>query len=1742
MNELHIKRGGVQTKLKGFSTFVKGLLDKEPISSIELFQLSERTKNLDQIKQEFDEIQTNIEITIVDDQELEIQYKYRENFENEFYCSIAIAKKILSDNKMCKSNSSESLRSVQSGNVEINSRHGVEVSSVSQLSLHQNYVTQNLNHIKLPTINLPKFNGAFQNWLEFRDTFQSLIHNNVSVSNVQKFHYLKASLEGDAALVIKSLEISAANYNVAWNALTDRFDNNKLLVYNHVRALFNCEPVSKESASGLRRLNDDISKNLRALEQLNQPVGEWDTLLVYLISTKLDSLTLREWENFKTDIENPKYEDIKSFLKSRADLLEMVAQSQAEKRKSITKGFFASDNSNYNIRCVICGDSHYIQNCSSFLRMSVPERDKKIRVLKLCVNCLRKGHNSGVCKRGTCRKCNKKHNTLLHFEKRVLSSTAQTTDGTGNDAVSNNNSLGMVESEATTALSACESVEHVFLCTVFVRIPDVDGNFHTVRALLDSGSQSSFVTKELSKRINVKTHKINMAVKGLNNISSTISEKCEFTVEAMHSDFSIKNSFFIIDTISGNIPTVNVNVSKLKIPSHIHLADPTFFKSAEVEMLIGSDLFWNVLCVGRISLGPMKPVLQKTKFGWVVSGPICFESKSITCNFSQNEREEPDIQKILSRFWEVEEFSSGPVWSGDDIACEEHFVKNTTRTADGRFVVTMPFKEPVEKLGESFESAKKRFFSLERKLQSKPDLKRLYVEFINEYKTLGHMREIKSPGGKEINYYMPHHGVFREDSLTTKLRVVFDASATTTSGYSLNNLQYVGPTIQQELFSIILRFRQHKYVICADIAKMYRQVLINHQQTCLQRILWRENPTDSLETYELLTVTYGTTAAPFLAIRSLLELANEVSVEKPDISKIIKEDFYVDDFLSGSDSLETAAQICLNVTNVLKQGCFELRKFFSNDMNVLKYVENKTVEAQFVDFGEHENAKTLGIMWNPSKDKLKYKISVNSISSKISKRSILSSISQIFDPLGLVSPSVILAKLLLQKLWLEKIDWDETVSPEIYTIWRDYKLELPLLNELCIDRCVICHDPIRIEMHGFSDSSERAYGACIYVRSIGKDGSITSRLLCAKSKVAPLKTITLPRLELSAAFTLAKLSGRVSSSLRLTFDKCYFWTDSSVVLGWLRTEPNKLKTFVSNRVAEIQKLTESDTWRHVPSDQNPADLVSRGVKPSLLKQNSLWWHGPSWLLRDESLWPEKRFSNDNILEMKKVKKHLFVLSCVEQDFIKNYSDFNKLCRTTAYIFRFFGNCKARIGTQPKQSGVLTTREFNQAIIILLKISQAEYFAKEIRKLKSNKNVQSNSKILNLNPFLDPDGILRVGGRLNNSNFNFEKKHPAILSSKSHFAQLLIKHTHLKLLHAGPQQTLATLREEYWPIGGRIMVKNIIRKCITCFRFRPKTVEPIMSPLPDSRVNPRHPFEFAGVDYAGPVLIKSRSGRGCKVSKAYVSLFVCFVTKAIHLELVTDLSKEAFLLALKRFVSRRGLPVCIFSDNGTNFCAASNELKELGKFLRANKNELIHCFGKNEITWKFIPPQSPHFGGLWEAGVKSMKTHLKRVVKGTPLTFEHLYTLLTKIEAILNSRPLSPLSDSPDDFTPLTPSHFLIGRPLTQVPERNVIHVPTNRLSLYQHLNQMTQHLWQRWSKEYISELQHRTKWKTHSSSLQEGALVLIKEDNQPPMKWKLGRVEKVHIGSDGVGRVAVLRTAGGIIKRTFNKICPLPVD
>ncbi|GJQ71474.1 hypothetical protein Trydic_g13553 [Trypoxylus dichotomus] len=331
--------------------------------------------------------------------------------------------------------------------------------------------------------------------------------------------------------------------------------------------------------------------------------------------------------------------------------------------------------------------------------------------------------------------------------------------------------------------------------------------------------------------------------------------------------------------------------------------------------------------------------------------------------------------------------------------------------------------------------------------------------------------------------------------------------------------------------------------------------------------------------------------------------------------------------------------------------------------------------------------------------------------------------------------------------------------------------------------------------------------------------------------------------------------------------------------------------------------------------------------------------------------------------------------------------------------------------------------------VLIILAQKECFSNEFKQLQNASNIDTKSKLLCLNPFMDEEGIIRVGGRLKHSNISYPQKHQALLPAKHPLTKLIILNEHFKQLHAGTQQTIAAIRTKYWPVSLRNSVKAAIKTCVTCFKAKPTNAEYIMDNLPERRVTPAKPFENIGVDYFGPIYIRESMKRKANLVKSYGAIFVCFATKAVHIEIVSCLSTQAFLAALRRLVSRRGNISNIYSDNGTQFVGANAELKKLQLQLQNQiKSENVKAYlADNDIKWHFIPPKSSHFGGLWKAAVKSVRSHLTRIIGKASLTYEEMYTFLVQIEGILNFRPLTPISDDPNDLTYLTPFHFLTGK-------------------------------------------------------------------------------------------------------------------
>ena len=550
-------------------------------------------------------------------------------------------------------------------------------------------------------------------------------------------------------------------------------------------------------------------------------------------------------------------------------------------------------------------------------------------------------------------------------------------------------------------------------------------------------------------------------------------------------------------------------------------------------------------------------------------------------------------------------------------------------------------------------------------------------------------------------------------------------------------------------------------------------------------------------------------------------------------------------------------------------------------------------------------------------------------------------------------------------------------------------------------------------------------------------------------------------------------------------------------------------------------------------------MASRGVFPSGLPDLDIWLLGPPWLYDDDTLWPkqitlpDKESGSGNVAALHAVPCGQKLQDNLATQLLQNFSNLNMLLAVTSW-------CKRFIAVRLKQPNEMTpwcmAAERTSALQFWIRYVQNTSFSNEISSLLQNKSIDSKSRLLKLNPMIDHNGLLRLNGRLKHAIMPTSERFPIILPKDSPLCTLLVGKAHEDTMHGGTQATLNSLRRRYWLIDARYTIKKYIRRCVKCFRLNPPTTNQIMGSLPAHRCAAAKAFQHCGLDYGGPFKIRTTKGRGHKSYKGYVALFVCFSTRAVHLELVSDMTTESFLAALRRFFALRGYSADIYSDCATTFVGANAILREDLLAVKSQLDAGAQLVARHGVSWHFIPPGSPNFGGIREAGIKSMKHHLKRTIGEALLTFEEFYTVLKQIEAVLNSRPLSALSDDPTDCTALTPGHFLVGGPLTSPPEPNLLDIKSGRLTRWKQLQQMQQDFWKRWSYEYLHELQVRHKWRQTKCNLKAGDMVLIRDERAPPTQWLLGRILEVHPGDDNLVRVATVRTESSVIRPLTNTV------
>lgn len=1659
----------------------------------------------------------------------------------------------------------------------------------------------------LPQIQLPKFSGKSSDWSHFRDMFLSLIHNQ-SIPGVVKLTYLRSYLSSEALDVIRNIPITEQNYDTAWSTLKLFYENERRLVNNHLSELFTVKPMAAETYCEVKRLLNETFTPLNALRALGRPTDYWSDMIVFMLVRNMDCNTRRDWEkSLGKHLKTPTLERIKSFLEAQALMFESVERTgkpnvlspptTSKKVSSATTALASVDVPKISQKkkpkpvnkCNLCNEDHTLSRCPKLKEKSPFERKAVILQKRLCLNCFGPHHVKDCGSKFTCYHCPERHHTLLHVPGREgnpgVSSTPKpsapaTTDFSATPPHGPSSSAPLSVSATPFFNGATSHVDHrstVLLGTARVVVEGPDGKKIEVRALIDNCSQPSFISQGLRERLSLTCASTNATVSAVGGVQAVTSQTLtEFKIRPhFNSRFSCDVKALVVPRVCNYVPPQKHMVSDLLYLSHLNLADPQFLDDTEIDVLLGAEIHARIIQENIVRGKPFEPVATATSLGWLISGPIpllnSFVSNTVSLHCTSN-----PIDFDLQRFWRQEELPSKvKIVHPDDEKCEEHFVQNVKRDSDGRYIVRLPFKSPEKiRIGNSYNKAVAMLRKMEARFEKDPEFKELYLAFMQDYLSSGHMipvsREDPLFQPLDFSFFLPHHGVLKPSSSTTKLRTVFNGSSQTELKISLNNLLHIGPNLLPELPDLICGWRLYKYAFVADMKQMYRQILVSPEDRHFQAIVWRFEPSDPIQIWYLTTVTYGINSSTFQANRTLIQLAADYRDDYPQAVPILRKGRYMDDITSGGHTLSEAFEKKAQLISLLKEGGFELRKWLSNYPQLLSDLpKDHLATASEPLFETNVSVQVLGISWQAAKDSFVFQIDSQAIQGPATKRSVLSKIAKTFDPMGWIAPVIISAKIFMQSLWLLKCDWDDPLPDDYLKQWESWIEKLPAINSLCIPRFVeYTPETLICEIHGFADASEKAYAAALYLRVISAS-EVHCTLQIAKTRVAPLKTLSIPRLELSGAYILSKLVDHQISILPIKINAVHLWSDSRDVLFWLRGHPSQWQNFVANRCSEIQSLVPNAFWHHVKSCDNPADVASRGINPDCLADHKLWWEGPPWLTESLNPWvtaPDD-LSSHQPSEIRKIKLTLVsyatnqLLSPEERiwNLFSRFSTLRKLLRVTAIVIRFVRKLYFKavrkfvngsfsffpfLNLSEEASETLKPFEINNAKLLWVYHTQQAFFKEDIRNLNKPPETALNlsGPLQRLNPIIK-NGLLRVGGRLNHSLLTFEQKHPLILPGDCFFSHLLIKRAHLDTLHGGVQLTLATLRLEVWLINGRKFVKKALHSCKSCVRFSHKTLNPIMGELPSDRVVPAPPFSHSGVDYAGPFSIRLTKTRGRGTMKGYVCLFVCLCTRAIHLELAEDYSSAAFIAAFHRFTARRGHCSKLYSDQGTNFVGADAELRLMFERKSPFALEVQEAFGHQGTEWKFNPPGAPHFGGIWEAGVKSTKHHLCRVVGDTVLTFSEMATLLCRIEACLNSRPLLPLSDDPTDLNYLTPSHFLIHRASFLIPEPDFssTNVPIGRR--WELIAQKMQHYWSRWRNEYLSSLQPREKWRRKTRSFQPGDVVFIRMENSPPGQWPLARVVATHPDYHGDNRVCDLRTATSRLQRPSVKLVLLvPVE
>ncbi|XP_058819112.1 uncharacterized protein LOC131681975 isoform X2 [Topomyia yanbarensis] len=1624
---------------------------------------------------------------------------------------------------------------------------------------------------------LPTFSGDPEEWPIF---YSSYLDSNTACgfTPVENVIRLRECLKGPArdAVVTKLMFPHAVTSII--ETLRRLYGRPELLVKNLLGKVRRLETPKPERLDSLINFGMAVQQLCDHLEAANLRSHLTNPTLLEELVDKLPAAIKLDWVRHKRAFKDPSLKQFGEFMdrlvvdasevtilvhpKNESVQTERSRQNQRTHIYTHNDIIATADNAPPRKPCPICAKlDHRVRNCADFKQMSLDARWRAIDENRLCTVCLF-DHGNWTCKsRFYCNvgNCRARHHPLLHREEIA---TVMKADCKAHQ------------------LSTAIILFRVVPITLFNGWKSID-----TFAFLDEGSSHTLIDASVTRSLGVVGVSEPLELTWTSNVvrKECSSERVDLVISARGGLERYK--LVAARTVGAlNLPKQSLRLNELtKQFKHLKDVPVVPFENAEPKVLIGLrnlDLFAPIESrVGR----PGQPIAVKSALGWTIYGPC-------GCNKDQDSfiglhghisNAEQELNEMIRQQFMLEDTGIAPITLPESAenARARQILEKTTIRENGRFVTGLLWKSDEICFPDSLPMATKRLKNLERKLAKDAELRQNVHKQIREYieNSYAHKATQEELGTANSNrvWYLPLN-VVAHPRKPHKTRLVWDAAAKV-DGVSLNSQLLKGPDLLVLLPGVICKFRERRIGFGGDIEKMFHQIRIKPEDTHSQRFLFRFDESQTPDVYIMDVATFGASYSPCSAQHVMHRNADESREEFPEAVAAIKEKTYMDDYFDSADTPEEASHRAQQVKLIHSRGGLNMRNWISSSDEVLQHLKEPSQQRLLsIDCNEEEKGqRVLGIAWDSRKDIFVFSTSWHGElapyvleDKRPTKRIALRIIMSLFDPLGLLAPFLIHGRMLIQDLWRLNLGWDTEIANREYEKWRQWVHLLPGISSLEIPRCYFgnAHSNLyeSLQLHVFTDASELGYGCAAYFRVL-INREVRVALVMARSKVAPLKYQSIPRMELQAALLGARMMHTVSNNHTLPIREKYVHTDSEVVLAWIRSQHRNYKQFVAYRVGEILSLTEPENWRHVPSKENLADCLTKWGKDTVPESNGRWLNGKnSFLYQDMENWPKQKQIAETPEEL---RAHLLLHHVAVPESlidIGRFSKWNVLLRTVALLGRFISNCRRKCKGFPievvkatecqckllqRTTSVeivpLRQQEYLKAEQYLWRIAQRDFYPDETRILLNNRdepqlgkwvNLEKTSPLYRLSPFADQFGVIRVEGRTANASYaTFDARFPVILPKGHLITTLLLNDYHCRFGHANRETVVNEVRQRFYILNLRATVGKVMRECQRCKITKCQPQYPRMAPLPEERLTPFvRPFCYVGVDYLGPLDVSV----GRRKEKRYVAVFTCLVTRAVHLEVAHCLSTDSCIMAVRRFIRRRGSPVEICSDNGTNFVGASNELI---KQIKNINNGCADTFTDARTKWTFNPPSAPHMGGVWERMVRSVKEALRALDDGRKLNDEILLTVLTEAECFINSRPLTYMPQESAGEEAITPNHFILGSSsAAHDPLRTPVDWAAALRSSYQRSQYLSEAAWNRWLKEYFPTLNKRPKWFEESKPVQVGDLVYVAEGSR--RTWIRGKVQQVIVGSDGRIRQAVVRTSSGReLKRPVVKLAVMEV-